>query len=500
MARITKLLLFVVLPLSFIVAFGQIKSAYAATGINRAINFQGKIVNKTDSTNITNGNYSFTFKLYDAASGGTQLPSGSAWSETQTLTVTDGLFQATIGGTTTFPQTLDFNSDSIYLDITFDGETFGSRVRLTAVPYAFNAEKVNGLTVTATTGTLTIPNSTTITFAGANNLTLSTTGITGLTLPTSGTVTVGIGDANYLARWLSANQLSTGVSYDNGSSLGIGTTANGSKLTVSGGIAIGSTVQNSSYLSAAAPPGGLIVEGNVGIGSTGRSGYALDVGGNVNIGSTITVNGFKFGTSTTSGHVLTVDSSGVGTWQAASGGVTGGAVNNVARWLSATQLSTGVSYDDGSLFGIGTTAPASTRAYIMGTGTSTAFAFRIADSAGTDRLSVRDNGNIGIGTTSGSFRLQVKETRTDTGSGSQSMIYNELTVNPGDNSSTNFITSWNRLFTPTGSTATFNIINGLTNETIHQAASTVTTARGLTGKVKIDSSDGNSIITDANSI
>src|SRR5438309_1055541 len=37
----------------------SVKSANAAVGINRTINFQGKVVNKTTETNITDGSYSF---------------------------------------------------------------------------------------------------------------------------------------------------------------------------------------------------------------------------------------------------------------------------------------------------------------------------------------------------------------------------------------------------------------------------------------------------------
>lgn len=117
----------------------------AAAGINRQINFQGKIVNKTDGTNITDNTYSFTFKFYDAASAGTQLPSGTPWSETQSLAVSSGIFRAALGAVTAIPAALDFNSDSLYLDITFNGETFTTRVRMGAVPYAFNAEKVGGI-------------------------------------------------------------------------------------------------------------------------------------------------------------------------------------------------------------------------------------------------------------------------------------------------------------------------------------------------------------------
>lgn len=166
--------------------------ANAAAGINRTVSFQGRVVNKTDGTNITDGNYTFIFKIYDASAAGTKL-----WGdETQTtIPVTNGIFTVALGSVRSFAtDNLDFNQDNLWLDVTFNGENFGSRVRLASVPYAMTAEKVNGLTVTSTTGTLTIQNAKTISFAdafttsGANPLTLTTIGTTNVTLPTTGTL------------------------------------------------------------------------------------------------------------------------------------------------------------------------------------------------------------------------------------------------------------------------------------------------------------------------
>jgi len=71
--------------------------------------------------------------------------------------------------------------------------------------------------------------------------------------------------------------------------LGIWTTSPASKLSVSGGVSIGST-----YAGTAAPVDGMIIQGNVGIGTTGPSGLldvgggklAVTSGGNVGIGTT----------------------------------------------------------------------------------------------------------------------------------------------------------------------------------------------------------------------
>lgn len=158
--------------------------ALAATGTFKQINFQGKVVNKTTGTNIADGDYSFVFRLYDVSAAGTHL-----WTETKTLTVTNGIFQTYLGDTTTLPGSVDFNTDNLYLGVNFNGDgEMAPRVRFSAVPQAMNALKVSGLTVTDTTGTLTIPNSTVITFSGANATTFTTTAGTNVTLPTTGTL------------------------------------------------------------------------------------------------------------------------------------------------------------------------------------------------------------------------------------------------------------------------------------------------------------------------
>ncbi|MBI5621077.1 collagen-like protein, partial [Candidatus Gottesmanbacteria bacterium] len=164
----------VAILLLFIMSASVARSVQAATGINKQINFQGKVVN-TDGTNVTNGDYSFTFQLYTVASGGTQI-----WTETKSLTVTDGIFRTALGDSTTFPGSVDFNTDNIYLGVNFnsDGE-MTPRVRFTAVPYAFNALKVAGLTVTDTTGTFTLAAdkiltvNNTLTFAGSDAQTIT---------------------------------------------------------------------------------------------------------------------------------------------------------------------------------------------------------------------------------------------------------------------------------------------------------------------------------------
>ena len=146
------LILAAILAVSFSM-FGRPQTASAANPTT--INFQGKVVN-ANGTNVTDGTYSFTFKLYSVASGGTAI-----WGETQTtVSVLSGVFQVNLGSTcslfitqtcSTFSNTaIDFNANpALYLGITFNGDAAGEmtpRPQLQSVPYAFNADKVGGLT------------------------------------------------------------------------------------------------------------------------------------------------------------------------------------------------------------------------------------------------------------------------------------------------------------------------------------------------------------------
>lgn len=183
----------------FMSAFSVVSFAEAAAGINRQVNFQGKVVN-TDGTNVANGSYTFLFCLYATGSPVTACTSGAdndaVWRESKSVTVTDGVFQTALGDTTTLPGSVDFNTDNIYLGINFNSNgQMTPLIRFTAAPYAFNADKIHGLSVTDTTGTLTVPNGKTISFSdafsttGAFPLTLTATASTTATLP-SGTITL----------------------------------------------------------------------------------------------------------------------------------------------------------------------------------------------------------------------------------------------------------------------------------------------------------------------
>jgi hypothetical protein len=183
---------------SFWVVFPAVftSNSYAANGVARTMNFQGRIVNNTTGINVANGTVKMVFSLYNGASGGTAL-----WTETQnSVPVTDGIFRAVLGGGgTPIPTSVNFNWDGLYLGVAVGNDSeMSPRIQMASVPFAFNAQQVAGLTVLDSAGSVASTSATLkIGTSGSNpitvdlgtqNLTFSTTGTTVLKLPTSGTV------------------------------------------------------------------------------------------------------------------------------------------------------------------------------------------------------------------------------------------------------------------------------------------------------------------------
>ena len=124
----------------FLLQMAHAPSVQAA--INPQINFQGKLTNP-DGTNITDGSYSIIFSLYSVSSGGTAI-----WTETQsTVSVAAGIFQVSLGSVTSLPGSVDFNSTPLYLGIKVGADAeMTPRIQFTAAPYAFNSDKLGGIT------------------------------------------------------------------------------------------------------------------------------------------------------------------------------------------------------------------------------------------------------------------------------------------------------------------------------------------------------------------
>ncbi len=115
----------------------------AADGIFAQIPFQGRLTNP-DGTVVSNGNYDVVFQLYTVPSGG-----GAVWSESHTggdqIATVDGIFSTMLGSLNDLSG-VDFNTDEWWLGITVEGDDeMTPRIRLGAAPYAFNSDKLDGL-------------------------------------------------------------------------------------------------------------------------------------------------------------------------------------------------------------------------------------------------------------------------------------------------------------------------------------------------------------------
>lgn len=119
----------------------MIIAAAAGAAVPNMIAYQGRLTT-SGGTAVANGNYNVSFRIYDAAVGGTTLwNSGSV-----IVTTTDGLFAINLGAApqTVFPATL-FDDTTRYLGITVGGDPeLSPRTRLTTVPYAARVASLNG--------------------------------------------------------------------------------------------------------------------------------------------------------------------------------------------------------------------------------------------------------------------------------------------------------------------------------------------------------------------
>ncbi|MFA6410963.1 MAG: hypothetical protein WCW26_05325, partial [Candidatus Buchananbacteria bacterium] len=105
------------LILTTVVSF-NLPLAQAAPGINKQINYQGKMSTASGAT-VTNASWSFRFRIYDASSNGSLLWT-ERWNSTTTpVTTINGVFSVALGslGQADSLDSINWNSDSLYLQI-----------------------------------------------------------------------------------------------------------------------------------------------------------------------------------------------------------------------------------------------------------------------------------------------------------------------------------------------------------------------------------------------
>jgi hypothetical protein len=105
-------------------------AAVVRADVPRTIDHQGYLT--TDAGEPVTGTRSMVFTIYDVAGAGTAL-----WTETQSVTVADGLFNVFLGDVTPLPDSI-FNGQPLFLGVRIGTDSeMTPRIRLTTVPYAF---------------------------------------------------------------------------------------------------------------------------------------------------------------------------------------------------------------------------------------------------------------------------------------------------------------------------------------------------------------------------
>ena len=112
----------------------------AMAAVPQTTSYQGVLVDAAGLP-VADGAYSLTFALYTAPSGGSNI-----WTETKSVQVSNGVFDAILGSAT--PLNLAFDQ-TYYLGIAIGSDPeLGQRIELTAAPYSLNARTVEDGAVT----------------------------------------------------------------------------------------------------------------------------------------------------------------------------------------------------------------------------------------------------------------------------------------------------------------------------------------------------------------
>lgn len=123
--------------LCWAVVVGLLVCSLAYADIPKTINFQGRLTDASGKF-VSDGNYSLTFKIYSDSSRGS-----SKWSETQTVAVSKGLFNATLGILTPIPDSI-FNYVNTWLGIQVGADAeMTPRQRLSSLGYAYRGAKAD---------------------------------------------------------------------------------------------------------------------------------------------------------------------------------------------------------------------------------------------------------------------------------------------------------------------------------------------------------------------
>lgn len=256
------------------------QNSMAATGINKQMNFQGRLLNAQGAT-VPDGFYNIEFKIYQDGDGltvgnTTGSPAGSLkWTESHLnsagkgIQVKNGFMSVQLGSVTAFGTSIDWNQDTLWLSMNIgntntscapfsacapDGEMVPMK-RMSSTPYAVNASMLGGKTsenflqlaqgvqtdVSTNTSSIFINK----TGVSGNHIQLQSSGTDAFLVTNAGDITFGQ-NANHS---ISIATTATGIAGRNltiaaGSTTNSGTGATGGTLLLQGGNAGGTGNHN----------------------------------------------------------------------------------------------------------------------------------------------------------------------------------------------------------------------------------------------------------------
>lgn len=211
----------------FILLFAFISNAQ----VPRLVNYQGVLMDAEG--NPVDSPLSIQFSIYDSATDGTEL-----WTETQTVTIDDGLFNVLLGSVTPIPYSV-FADSTTYLELKIDSDpAMIPRKRLVSVAYAFHAyeaDQIGGKEASAFVQKITgvsPDQSGGINLAAGDNVTITPdNGNNKITISASGGGSSGDNLGNHTAtsniklngHWLSGDGTNEGIWISNSGRVGIAT-------------------------------------------------------------------------------------------------------------------------------------------------------------------------------------------------------------------------------------------------------------------------------------
>ena len=400
-----------------------------------------------------------TLALYDEPAGGTPL-----WEETQSVAVdANGRYALHLGAVSVdgIPAAV-LAAGAQWLGITFDrpGEVEGPRLQLTSVPYTLRAADADTLGGLPASAYLRAP---TATGNGAAATTTSQAGLDALDPGTVAPQTVQPGTPNFLAKYVTGTDVGNSGIFENASGqVGIGTQSPLDslhvKFTNTGGTATGYSVQNLGSTSASysgmlfydqngdlaqfqgfsngtheyrinniarvSPGGAFNGSINFMVGSSSKfkvSPAGISIGTTSPLAGNLDVSNATFGTDSTNVNVITYSANGFGpavTGRKARGtqGVPTAALNNDALLLLSGNGYGATTFSTNNSAQIAMRASENWTDAAQGSYMSF-FTTPNGTTISNPRMTINQNGNVGIGVFSGQANLEVSNANGASGAG-----------------------------------------------------------------------------------